>query len=160
LEYWPESFGQCEFLRRLKRDAKSSADDYGRFLQMILQRGSQNGKQIMSATSVVEMHKDQTGGARIGYSIYDKKSDLDPNLRLARYGVGVWREKVDEARQQLQEASSQGALGFSPWIDVERKLAGVLSVQSSFSRALPVYLELKDEIRRIVPTDKRGLAFQ
>jgi CubicO group peptidase (beta-lactamase class C family) len=141
-------------------DAKSSADDYGRFLQMILQRGSQNGKQIMSATSVVEMHKDQTGGARIGYSIYDKKSDLDPNLRLARYGVGVWREKVDEARQQLQEASSQGALGFSPWIDVERKLAGVLSVQSSFSRALPVYLELKDEIRRIVPTDKRGLAFQ
>jgi len=37
--------------------------------------------------------------------------------------------------------------------DVERKLAGVLSVQSSFSRVLPDYLILKDEIRRIVPKD-------
>jgi CubicO group peptidase (beta-lactamase class C family) len=132
-------------------DARSSADDYGRFLQMILQRGTFNGKQLLSATSVVEMHKNQTGGARIAYTIYEKHGARDPSLLLARYGVGVWREKVDEAGQQLREASSQGALGFSPWIDVERNLAGVLSVQSSFSRVIPVYLELKEEIRRIVP---------
>ncbi len=79
------------------------------------------------------------------------------NLR-ARYGVGVWRERIDEASQQLREASSQGALGFSPWIDVERNLAGVLSVQSSFSRVVPVYLELKKEIRRIVPASDNPLA--
>ena len=139
-------------------DARSSADDYGRFLQMILQRGSFNGKQVLSATSVVEMHKDQTGGARIAYTIYEKHGARDPSLLLARYGVGVWREKVDEAGQQLREASSQGALGFSPWIDVERNLAGVLSVQSSFSRVVPVYLELKEEIRRIVPVSDNPLA--
>ncbi len=79
------------------------------------------------------------------------------NLR-ARYGVGVWRERIDEASQQLREASSQGALGFSPWIDVESNLAGVLSVQSSFSRVVPVYLELKKEIRRIVPASDNPLA--
>ncbi len=139
-------------------DARSSADDYGRFLQMILQRGNFNDKQILSAASVVEMHKDQTGGARIAYTIYENKSALDPNLPLARYGIGVWREKVDETSKQLREASSHGALGFSPWVDVERNLAGVLSVQSSFSRVLPVYLDLKDEIRRIVPADNNPLA--
>jgi CubicO group peptidase (beta-lactamase class C family) len=132
-------------------DARSSADDYGRFLQMILQRGTSNGKQILSASSVVEMHKDQTSGARIGYTIYEKHAARDPSLPLARYGLGVWREKVDDASRQLREASSQGALGFTPWVDVERSLAGVLSVQSSFSRVMPVYLELKQEIRRIVP---------
>lgn len=139
-------------------DARSSADDYGRFLQMILQRGTFRGKQILSAAAVLEMHKDQTGGARIGYTIYEKHGARDPSLSHARYGVGVWRERVDETSQQLREASSQGALGFSPWIDIERNLAGVLSVQSSFSRVVPVYLELKEEIRRIVPTSDNPLA--
>jgi serine-type D-Ala-D-Ala carboxypeptidase/endopeptidase len=139
-------------------DARSSADDYGRFLQMILQRGSFNGTKILSATSTVEMHKDQTGNARIAYTIYEKHRARDPNLLLARYGVGVWREKVDEGTHQLRELSSQGALGFSPWIDVERNLAGVLSVQSSFSRVMPVYLELKEEIRLIVPASGSALA--
>lgn len=139
-------------------DARSTADDYGRFLQMILQRGDFNGKKILSATSVDEMHKDQTGGARIAYTIYEKHAARDPSLPLARYGIGVWREKVDQATQALRELSSQGALGFSPWIDVERNLAGVLSVQSSFSHVLPVYLELKEEIRRIVQPGDNPLA--
>jgi hypothetical protein len=103
------------------------------------------------------MHKDHTGQARIAYTIYENKSALDPNLPLARYGIGVWREKLDETNRQLREAGSPGALGFSPWVDVERNLAGVLSVQSSFSRVLPVYLKLKDEIRRIVPADDNPL---
>jgi hypothetical protein len=116
---------------------------------MILQRGSFGGKRILSEASVLEMHKDQTDGARIAYTIYEKHAALDQSLPLARYGIGVWREKAD-ASGQLLEASSQGALGFSPWIDFERNLAGVLSVRSSFSRALPEYLAVKDQIRRTV----------
>ena len=131
-------------------DARSSVDEYARFLRMILQRGTVDGKQVLSEASVTEMHKDQTGGARIAYTIYERHAALDRNLLEARYGIGMWREKVDE-RGQLLEASSQGALGFSPWLDVERNLAGVLSVRSSFSLALPDYLAIKDEIRRIVP---------
>ncbi len=132
-------------------DARSNADEYGRFLQMILQLGTFGGKTILSAASVREMHKDQTAGAHIAYTIYEKHAARDPELPHARYGVGVWREKVDRDSQQLREASSQGALGFSPWIDADRQLAGVLSTQSSFSRVMPVYLELKNEIRRIIP---------
>ena len=141
-------------------DARSSADEYGRFLQMLLQGGTFNGKRILSEASVVEMHKDQTGGARIEYTIYEKHEDLDPNLLLARYGVGMWREKFDVASGRLQEASSQGFFGFTPWIDVERSLAGVISVQSGFSRIMPDYLELKKEIRRIVPPSDRPLPWK
>lgn len=131
-------------------DARSSVDEYARFLQMLLQRGSFDGKRILSEASVTEMQKDQTGGARIAYTIYEKHASLDRSLLLARYGVGMWREKTDEAGQLL-ELSSQGALGFSPWIDVRRNLGGALSVRGSFSQALPDYLAVKDQIRRIVP---------
>ncbi|MCA1577341.1 MAG: beta-lactamase family protein [Acidobacteria bacterium] len=131
-------------------DARSSVDEYARFLRMVLQRGTVDGKQILSASSVTEMHKDQTGGARITYTIYERHAALDPGLLQARYGIGMWCEKVNDSGQLL-EASSQGALGFSPWIDVERNLAGVLSIRSSFSLALPDYLAVKDQIRRTVP---------
>lgn len=126
-------------------DARSSADDYGRFLQMLLREGNFNGRQILSPGAIADLHADQTRGARIEYTIYEKHRDLDPNLLLARYGVGVWRERATEL-------SSQGALGFTPWIDVERKLGGVISVRSSFSRIMPDYLELKNEIRRLIDT--------
>ena len=135
-------------------DARSSAADYGRFLQMILNQGKFDGRQVLSTESLVEMHRDQTAGARIAYTIYEKHGLLDPELPNARYGIGVWREKFDEHTGHLLEASSQGALGFSPWIDVKRNLAGVLSVQSSMSRVMPVYVRLKEEVRRIVPESK------
>jgi serine-type D-Ala-D-Ala carboxypeptidase/endopeptidase len=141
-------------------DAKSSGDEYGRFLQMLLQGGTFNGKRILSEASVAEMHKDQTRGARIDYTIYETHGDLDPSLPEARYGVGMWREKFDMNSGQLQEVSSQGYFGFTPWIDVERNFAGVLSVQSRFSRIMPDYLELKKEIRRIIPADSRPLPWQ
>ncbi len=139
---------------RPEGDARSSAEDYGRFLQMILNRGELGEKRILSSQSVEEMHRDQTGGARIAYTIYEKQSGLNPDLPRSRYGIGVWREKVEGRSGDLLEASSQGALGFSPWIDFSRNLAGVLSVQSSFSRVMPVYLELKEEIRRAVPVTR------
>ena len=136
---------------RPEGDARGSADDYARFLQMILGGGEFNGTRVLSEAAVAEMHRDQTGGARIGYTIYEKHAGLDPELPAARYGIGVWREKVGAGGGELLEASSQGALGFSPWIDPGRNLAGVLSTRSSFSRVMPTYLNLKEEIRRIVP---------
>ena len=151
--------GQTDFLAygptanpRPAGDGRSSVQEYARFLQMLLQRGTFNGRRVLSEASVAEMHKDQTGGARIAYTIYERHARLDPDLLSARYGIGMWREKVD-GNGRLLEASSQGALGFSPWMDTERNLGGVLSVRSSFSLALPDYLAVKDQIRRIVPRE-------
>ena len=135
---------------RPEGDARSSATEYVRFLQMILKQGEFGGKKILSAESIAEMHRDQTGGASIKYTIYEKHGRLDSALPRARYGIGVWREKVVEATGELLETSSPGALGFSPWIDVRRNLAGVLSTQSSMSQVMPIYLKVKEEVRRIV----------
>ena len=81
---------------RPEGDARSSLDDYARFLQMILNQGRFNDRTILSDAAVTEMHKDQTNGARIVYTIYEKHGDLDLTLLRARYGIGVWREKVEE----------------------------------------------------------------
>ena len=132
-------------------DARSTVDDYGRFLLMILNRGEINGRRILSTQAVAEMLKDQTAGVPISYTIYQKHTRLDPQLARARYGLGMWREVTDEQSGKLREASSQGAFGFSPWIDFERRVAGVLLVHSSMSRVMPVYLDLKTEVRRIIP---------
>jgi CubicO group peptidase (beta-lactamase class C family) len=131
-------------------DAQSSLDDYGRFLLMILNEGEFEGRRVLSAQGVAELHKDQTFGVPIAFTIYQKHGDLKPDLPKARYGIGVWREAVDPQTGELLEASSQGALGFSPWIDLRRNLAGVLLVRSSISRVMPVYINLKSEIGRIV----------
>ncbi|HEX6283337.1 MAG TPA: serine hydrolase domain-containing protein [Pyrinomonadaceae bacterium] len=155
----PLGMGQTDFFAygptanpRPAGDGRSSVQEYARFLQMLLQRGTFNGQRVLSEAAVAEMHKDQTGGARIAYTIYERHARLDPDLLSARYGIGMWREKVD-GNGRLLEASSQGALGFSPWMDTERNLGGVLSVRSSFSLALPDYLAVKDQIRRIVPRE-------
>ena len=136
---------------------RSSLDDYVRFLQMILNRGVVNGRTILSAASVDEMQKDQTRGAAIGFTPYEKYGYLDAGLPSTRYGLGEWRERVD-ATGRAVEVSSQGAFGFSPWIDKERMLVGVLMLRSSLIQVMPVYLDLKQIVRTAiapVPTTRR-----
>ncbi len=126
-------------------DARSSLDDFGKFLRMLLNRGMFEGTRILSEQAITELHQDQTGGASISYSIFWDKGHLDPNLPKAKYGVGVWIEKQNEATGETIEASSPGALGAYPWIDFRQNVAGVILAQSSFSRVLPIYLRVKRE---------------
>jgi CubicO group peptidase (beta-lactamase class C family) len=138
---------------RVAGDGRGTLDDYGRFLTMILNGGEIDGKRVLSEAAIAEMRRDQTAGAPIRYTIYQNFGHLNPALPRARYGIGVWREVVDDRTGEVVEISSQGALGFSPWIDFERNLAGVLAVRSSQTRIMPVYLRLKEAIRGIVPPD-------
>lgn len=134
-------------------DLQSTVDDFGKFLIMLSNEGVFDGRRILSEQSVAELHKDQTAGARIAYTIYGKHGRLNPALPQARYGIGVWREVVNANTGDIVEASSQGALGTSPWIDFEKNLAGVLIVRSSMSRVIPVYLEVKEAFREIVSSN-------
>ncbi|HEV2904101.1 MAG TPA: serine hydrolase domain-containing protein, partial [Pyrinomonadaceae bacterium] len=124
-------------------DARSTLDDYAKFLQMILNGGAINGRRILSAKAVEEMHRDQTRGSTIRYSIFWNKGHLDPTLPSAGYGVGMWGEKTDAQSARILLASSPGALGSYPWIDFENKVAGVIFTRGTFSRTLPVYLRLR-----------------
>lgn len=130
-------------------DARSTLDDYAKFLQMIVNGGEFNGRRILSAKAIEEMHRDHTGGSSIKYSIFWNKGHLDPTLPSARYGVGVWGEKIDPRSGKILMASSPGALGSYPWVDFENKVAGVIFTRGTFSRTLPVYLKLREAVRRM-----------
>lgn len=137
--------------------ARSSIDDYSRFLQMILNRGVFEGKRVLSEAAVAEMLKDQTFGVPLVGTPYANYTNLDPNLPLTRYGIGHWLEVVDPATGAVVEHSSQGAFGCSPWIDYRRNLVGVFLTFSVLNRVMPTYLKLKDTIHSIVPVSTADL---
>ncbi len=136
---------------RIAGGAISTLDDYGTFVRMISAGGTWNGRRVLSPEAVADMQADQTYGAPIVYSPYTQFASLQPALAATRYGIGEWREAVDPVTFAAREVSSQGAFGFSPWVDLRRRLAGVLLVYTRLSSAMPIYLELKNRIRQIVP---------
>lgn len=124
-------------------DARSTLDEYGKFLLMLLNRGSFQGTRVLSEEAVDQMHRDQTEGASISYSIFGDKGHLDSSLPASRYGVGVWLESGEAV-------SSPGALGAYPWIDLRNNVAGLILTRSTFSPSLPVYLRIKQEYQDIL----------
>jgi CubicO group peptidase (beta-lactamase class C family) len=136
---------------RIAGSIQTSAHQYARFLQMLLAEGRYNGDQVLSPEAVHEMLKDQTFGVPIVYSPWQQYKHLSPVAQEVRYGIGCWCEVIDETGA-IKEASSQGAFGFSPWIDVDRNLAGVLAVKSRLTGVMPLYLEMKEILREIVDT--------
>lgn len=123
----------------------STAEEYMRLLVMILNDGVYNGKRVLGSAWIDSMLADQTRGARIGYSPYMGIASSDPSIR---YGIGVWRERIDASNDTLIEGASQGRFGFSPWIDFGRRYCGVLAVKSSSVVDIyPTYVKLKQQIR-------------
>ena len=130
---------------RIDGGAWSTAEEYMRLLVMILNDGIYNGKRVLGSAWIDSMLADQTRGARIGYSPYMGIASSDPSTK---YGIGVWRERIDASNDTLIEGASQGRFGFSPWIDFGRRYCGVLAVKSSSVVDIyPTYVKLKQQIR-------------
>ncbi len=127
----------------------STGPDYSRFVQMILNGGVWDAKRILSADAVEAMRSDQTAGARIVSTPYSNFSLFLPGIEQTRYGVGGWLTANPSSPNS--EMSSQGAFGFSPWIDYSRNLTGVLAVQDRLANVMRTYLEVRSAIARIVP---------
>lgn len=120
---------------------RSSARDYVRFIQMILRGGSS----VLTGRSVAEMQKDQTGNSAIGPDHpFEAFGAIDARLPSSRYGLGEWREMIDESDVVL---SSPGATGFTPWIDLRAGFAAVLSVRSTFDQIVPIRWEIMKILR-------------
>lgn len=109
--------------------ARSTANDYVHFLQMLLNDGQYNGVQILSPEAVRSFALDQNVGVPIGYTPHPKVS--------TRYGLGDWLEVVDENGIGTR-LSSPGSYGFTPWIDTERDLAGVFVAMDQWHRVYPM----------------------
>jgi hypothetical protein len=96
-----------------------------------------------------EILKDQTNNLTIFYSPYFGTGALDPALPSNRYGFGCWLEKKDAQNRNI-EFGSQGAFGWSPWIDTTRQITGVLGAYYTYQQVLPTYLQLKKLVAQVV----------
>lgn len=94
--------------------------DYMCFLKMISCNGDFNGKRILSESAIKEMQSDQVKNAIVHPGEYVERA-----LNLHHhgiYGLGEWREKVDEKTGDAYQISSPGWAGAYPWIN---KIEGI-----------------------------------
>ena len=127
--------------------ARSTAEDYARFLTMLLQDGVWSGKRILSAEAVVQIEQDQASTSAIISTPYTTVTSLLPSTSRARPGLGMWREETDPVTGTLLIASCPGTYGFTPWIDHKLNLAGVLSMKYDVGKAAYDIMR----VRQLVP---------
>jgi D-alanyl-D-alanine-carboxypeptidase/D-alanyl-D-alanine-endopeptidase len=135
--------------------ARSTAQDYARFLLMLLQKGVWAGNRILSEQSVAETLQDQTPSSEVTSSPYAPLTTLLPNTSQARPGLGVWREETDPATGELVIASCPGNHGFIPWIDEHLNLAGVLSMQSDLSAVAYSVMRVRQLVPQAIAAGRR-----
>ncbi|MCX6507538.1 MAG: serine hydrolase [Actinobacteria bacterium] len=99
-------------------------DDYGKFLQMVLNRGEASGTRVLSGQAVDALISNQV-------SAYDTTNDFAVGItKIPRYGLGGWPDVVNEFGGTVV-ASGNGAMGFYPWVDYATNTWGIIGVQDS-----------------------------
>ncbi len=98
--------------------AFSTPEDYIYFLQMILQEGNINDRQVLSKESVEKMQYNYAKDARVAYSPAEA-GDWG-------YGFGEW--VMDNPANRSNAVTSPGLFGSFPWVDNKRQYAGFLFV--------------------------------
>jgi CubicO group peptidase (beta-lactamase class C family) len=102
--------------------AQMPADDYGRFLDMILHDGMANGARVLSSDAVHQMITNQVSG-------YDTSGDYSVDItKIPRYGLGCWPDVEDETGTTVV-VSGNGGMGLYPWVDFSTRTWGIVGVQ-------------------------------
>jgi len=96
--------------------AVTTANDLMNFMQMLLNKGTLNGKKILSETSVEEIRKVQFPQARVRYKPESKKNDVA--------GLTTWIEEKDASGNALVLA--QGLSGTLAWINFKDNTASLI----------------------------------
>ena len=123
--------------------AKSTADDYMRFLVMLMNKGKYNGKQILSEESVNEMMKVQTTSGMIKFA---PKAAEGFNYALGSWVIEQTAPKANEPSTATSLASP-GLLGTWPMIDFCRGYAYILFVKNFLGEErATAHLEIKKVI--------------
>ncbi|HEU4858883.1 MAG TPA: serine hydrolase domain-containing protein [Chitinophagaceae bacterium] len=121
--------------------ARSTADDYMKFLLMLMNKGKYNGKQILSEESVDEMMKIQTNTSMIRYA---PKAAEGFN-----YALGSW--VIEEKDGKAAVLASPGLFGTWPMIDACRGYAYILFVKNFLGEERAnAHLEIKELIDEVM----------
>lgn len=94
---------------RVAGGIESTATDYARFMDMLLNSGVDrvSGATVLSAESVDEMLTRQTS---------DDQGIVNSPADNNHYGIGVWLDQLEQAGPTV-DALAAGARGFHSWID-------------------------------------------
>ena len=111
---------------------RTSLRDYVNFLSMIANNGIFEGKQILSPEVIAEMESDQIKNAFVQQPEY--VWNTRQNAHNGIYGMGVWREEIDE-NGKATLISSPGWAGAYPWVDRENNLYGFVLAKVNTEKA-------------------------
>jgi CubicO group peptidase (beta-lactamase class C family) len=115
----------------------STAGDYFRFGQMMMNGGELNGARVLKAETVATMTKNQLGKMRVG-----------PENALMGYGFGVLSEEGKKGQNDpagVGTFSWGGAYGTYFWVDPKNELVAVVMAQ-----VFPPDFTLSTEIKKAV----------
>lgn len=112
---------------RIAGGARSSVGDFAAFVDMLRQRGSRGGVQVLTPASVDTMLSDQTSSLPIAHT---------PHPDNAPYGIGIWLERRDSHGHTLL-AEAAGAFGFVGWVDRAHDASGVFLVRNQNTQTWP-----------------------
>jgi CubicO group peptidase (beta-lactamase class C family) len=116
-----------------------TVDDYGKFLQMILNRGMANGARILSDDAIDALVSNQV-------SAYDTTKDFSVGItKIPRYGLGSWPDVVNEFGATVV-VSGNGGMGLYPWVDFATKTWGIIGVQDERGAQVAVPASQKVEV--------------
>lgn len=117
--------------------AKSTADDYMKFLVMLMNKGKYGGKQILSEESIEEMLKIQT--------LSVPKKYAPKSAEGFNYAIGSW--VIEEKEYSASVLASPGLFGTWPMVDFERGYAYILFVKNFLGEErADAHLEIKKVI--------------
>ena len=101
--------------------ARITLQDYTNFLEMIHHKGMYRGKRILSEKVIETMQADQVKSAKVAKGEFVEK--VRGNQLKAIYGLGEWREEVNE-KGEATLLSSPSWAGAYPWIDKKNNIYG------------------------------------
>jgi CubicO group peptidase (beta-lactamase class C family) len=116
----------------------STANDYARFLQMLLNRGELEGARILRPETVLAMTRDQTEGLPLWITAH--------GLRFG-YGFGVVTQASDDIKKDPVGTFSWGGIYYTDfWVDPQHEVIGIMLTQIYPS----TNIKLRDEFHRLV----------
>lgn len=126
----------------------STARDYGRFLQMLLNRGELDGKRLLKPETVDQMTRNQIGDKQIGFTVHGDGFG---------YGFGVVK-----GREKPPSPASVGSYSWGGifntffWVDPRRQLIGILMTQLYPFNHLTLWKDFQSRVYEDLDSEKRG----
>lgn len=119
--------------------AVSTLREYARFVRMLAEGGQYGSIRVLKAATVDRMFTSATDGLKVRMESFGTDN-------LA-YGFATWLQPLQGG---VVRASDPGAFGFTPWIDRDLGVYGVLAVRDQVKRVLPRLQPVQQAVRDLV----------